>query len=168
MAEAEQAEVEEEAASGGGNKKLIIIFAVVLLVAIGGSIAATMFLLGGDESAEEEAADAEPVPTKAIYHELRPAFVVNYVLGAKPRYLQTGLSVMSRSPSAIDALISHGPLVRARILAHLTDQSPADLQTEEGKKALLESTAELLNTLLSEQGAEGEIEAVLFSSFVMQ
>ena len=167
MADAEEAAVEEEETSGGGNKKLIIIFAAVLLVAVGGSVAATMFLLGGDESAEEEVVE-EPVPTKAIYHELRPAFVVNYVIGAKPRYLQTELSVMSRAPSAIDAVITHGPLVRARILSHLTDQSFTDLQTEEGKKALQESTVSLLNELLAEQDAEGEVEAVLFSSFVMQ
>jgi flagellar FliL protein len=166
MAETEQA-AEGEEASGGGNKKLIIIFAIVLLVAVGGSVAGTLFLLGGDEEAVAEE-EASPVPTKAIYHELRPAFVVNYVISGKPRYLQTELSVMSRYPAAIDAVIAHAPLVRARVLSYLTDQSFTDLQTEEGKRALQEGLAGLLNDIVSEHGAEGGVETVLFSSFVMQ
>lgn len=166
MAEADQA-AEGEEASSGGNKKLIIIFAIVLLVAIGGSVAGTLFLLGG-ESEEVVEEEASPVPTKAIYHELRPAFVVNYLISGKPRYLQTELSVMSRYPSAIEAVITHSPLVRARVLSFLTDQSFTELQTEDGKRTLQEGLAALLNEVLSEHEVEGSVEAVLFSSFVMQ
>ncbi len=165
MAEVEETEAQEQ---GGGSKKMIVIFAVVLLIAVGGSVGGTMFLLGSDEEGAAEEIAAEPVPTKALYHELRPAFIVNYNAGAKPRYLQTELSVMSRSPAAIDAVIAHSPLVRARVLEHLTNQSFDELQTEEGKAALLDSLSGLLNDLLAGKSVDGEVEAVFLSSFVMQ
>ena len=165
MAEAQE-ELEEQP-EGGGSNKMIIIFAAVLLVAVGGSVGGTMFLLGGDaEAAVEE--EVEPEPTKPVYHELRPAFVVQYIVGSKQRYLQTELAVMSRNPQAIEAVVTHSPLVRARVIDHLTDLSFEDLQGEDGKRELQSGLAGIINEVISEHDGEGAVESVLFSSFVMQ
>ena len=167
MAEEKQEQGEEEQAEGGGAKKMII-FGVVLLLAVGGSIGGTLFFLGGSGDDAEVAEVAAPEPTKAIYHSLRPAFIVNFTTDTKARYLQAEISVMSRQPATIDAVIEHAPLVRAKVLDYLTDQSFPELKTNEGKETLRTGLVEVVNSQLSSQGIEGGIESVLLTSFVLQ
>ncbi len=163
MAEAE--ETEEQ--SGGKGK--VILFAVVLLVAIAGSVAGTWFFLGGgeDEAAESEE-PVEDAPQTALYYNLRPNFVVNFLAGNKPRYLQTELTVMARREEVIDSIIAHSPLIRAQIVDHLTNVDFASIQTNEGKELLREELRELIDVELeAQQGAPGVTE-ILITNFVLQ
>ncbi|MCP5181185.1 MAG: flagellar basal body-associated FliL family protein [Pseudomonadales bacterium] len=160
----------DDAGGKGGGKKMIIIFAVVLLLAVGGSVGGTLYFLSGEEAApdDEATAEAAPVFTEALYNTLRPAFVVNYTIANKPRYLQTELAIMSRNPAVIDAVTAHGPLIRARLLQALSAQNFLDLQTQSGKEALQVALLAEVNAVLTDQNIAGEAEGVLFSSFVMQ
>ena len=155
--------------SAGGSKKTVILFAVALLAAIGASAGGTMYFLGAGEAVPE--GDAQPAPDKpatAIYHNLRPAFIVNYVTGSKPRLLQVELTVMARDPEVVEALISHMPLIRSQIVAFLTDQDFFELQTHAGKEALRQGLRALIDgTLMAEEQIQG-VESVLLTNFVMQ
>lgn len=168
MAEENKDQGEEEQAQSGGGAKKMIIFGVVLLLAVGGSIGGTLFFLSGSGDETEVAQATEPEPTKAIYHSLRPAFIVNFTTDTKARYLQTEISVMSRQPEAIEAVIEHAPLVRAKVLDYLTDQSFPELKTNEGKETLRAGLVEVINSQLSSQNVEGGIESILLTSFVLQ
>ncbi len=170
MAE-EQATEEEEAPKKGGMKT-IVMYGGILLVAVGASIGGTLFFLGGGEEAAPDAEAAAPPPiaaTKALYHNLRPPFVVNFLAGDKPRYLQADLTVLSRNEDVIDSVITHTPLVRARIIDFVAGQDYLDLQTTDGKEAMRAGLVNTINTVLTEQeGAGMKIESVLYSNFVMQ
>lgn len=162
------AEEETEDASGGG-KKNIIMFAVALVVAIGASVGGTIFFLGGGE--EEVPVAAAPVsnkPKTAIYHNMRPPYVINYLTGTKPRYLQAEFTVMARDEGAIEAVILHMPLIRSQIVSYLTEQNFLELQTHEGKESVRVGMVELINQILGSYDVNHGVESVLITNFVLQ
>ncbi|MEM7100286.1 MAG: flagellar basal body-associated FliL family protein [Pseudomonadota bacterium] len=158
---------EETGEEGGGNKN-VIIFAAVLVIAIGASVGGTIFFLGGDE---EEAAVVAPLsnkPKTAIYHNMRPPYVINYLTGTKPRYLQAEFTVMARDEGAIEAVILHMPLIRSQIVGYLTEQNFLELQTQEGKETVRVGMVELINQILASYEVTHGIESVLITNFVLQ
>ena len=162
-------QTEEEAQPSKGIPLIPLI--IIVVVAIGASVGATLFFLGGgDETAatteEEEAKGADK--GKALYHNMRPPFIVNYLDGNKPRYLQADVTVMARNPLVVESVINHTPLIRAEILNLFADQDFEDLQSDGGKVALRESLLDTINTTLDENGADGNVKKVLLTNFVMQ
>lgn len=164
--DAKPAAAKAEAAPAGNNKKMMIIFGAALVVAIAASVGGTLFLLGPSEEAAAE--PAEPVYTEALYFTFTPAFVVNYVVANKPRFLQTELALLARNPAVIDAMTAHAPMMRARVLDKLSAQNFGDLQSQAGKEALQAALLETVNTALTEQKIDAQAEQILFSSFVLQ
>lgn len=168
MADEDTAAPEEEQA--GSGKKGMVMFILVVVAAVSASIGGTLYFMQSSEpeavASEEEL--AEPLPQAAIYHNLRPPFIVNFVAGNKPRYLQAELTVMSRDPKVVEAVIQHSPLVRSRIIDLFADQDYLALQTPEGKEALREELKTQINEVLVAEGAEGGVEEVLITNFVMQ
>jgi flagellar protein FliL len=160
------AEAQTEAPSG--SKKTIIVFAVVLLLAISASIGGTLYFLSDPEEVTETEAIADSKPEKAVYHTLRPAFIVNYSTGGKPRFLQAELTVMSRDPAVVEAIITHMPLIRSQIVTFLADQDIFELQTHEGKEQLREGLRVLIDNVLSREEERSGVQSVLLTSFVMQ
>ncbi len=155
-----------EVAAAPNNKKMIMIFAAVLVLAIGASVGGTMFLLNPADG--EHVEPKEPVHTKAMYITFAPAFVVNYLVANKPRFLQSELALMARDPAVMEAITAHAPLVRAKLLDTLSAQEFADLQTQAGKEALQKALRKTVNAILKEQGVDAKAEMILFSTFVLQ
>ena len=161
------AEAETEEQTEGGGKKNIILFAVALVVAIGASVGGTLFFLGGgDEAAEEVVVSNQPAT--AIYHNMRPPYIINYLTGAKPRYLQAEFSIMARDAAVIESVILHMPLIRSQIVGFLTEQNFVELQTQEGKEAVRQGIVELINETLTAHNERPGIEAALITNFVLQ
>jgi len=161
--------VEQEAATGGG-KKNVILFAIALVVAVAASVGGTIFFLSSsDDSAPAQ--DAKPSnnkPQTAIYHNMRPPYVVNYLTGSKPRYLQAEFTIMARNEAAIEAVILHMPLIRSEIVSYLSEQNFLELQTQEGKEKVRRGIVELVNRLLATYDVSPGIESALFTNFVLQ
>lgn len=157
-----------EQAQPGSSKKNLVIFGAAVVLAVAASIGGTLYFVGGSEQAPVEKTPAAAAPVTAVYHNLRPAFIVNYVTGAKPRYLQADLTVMARNPEVIKALVNHMPLVRSRILAYLTDLDFYELQTDDGKQAMRDGLRELIDQILRQQAGVDGVESVLLNNFVMQ
>jgi len=160
---AEENQDEAEAPKG----KSILPLVGIVVIAIAASVGATMFFLGGSEETEE-VADVVEEKAKAIYHNLRPPFIVNFLDGNKPRYLQVDVTLMARDEQVVENVLDHTPLIRAQLIDLLTDQSFSDLQSHSGKLLLRELVAESINSTLVENGAGGDIEKVLLTNFVMQ
>ena len=99
---------------------------------------------------------------------MRPAFVVNYLTGAKPRYLQAELTIMARNEGAIEAVILHMPLIRSEIISYLTEQNFLELQTQEGKESIRRGIVDLVNSILATYNVQPGIESALLTNFVLQ
>ncbi|MCZ2723297.1 flagellar basal body-associated FliL family protein [Marinomonas sp. 15G1-11] len=169
-------DVGEEEGKKGGKKKLIIIIIALLLV-LGGGGGAAFFLLGGEDEAEvgtEESVDASAAGAgasatgPAIYLELDPAFVVDFIVANKQRYLQLNLTVKSRDQVKVDAIKVHMPLIRNSLVLLFANQNFDELQSLDGKMALKAAAIESINSILTQETGSGGVEDVLFTNFVMQ
>lgn len=172
MAEQEQKDDIEVVSEAKGKPKLLIIIIAVLAVAIIG-LAAMMFLGGDDEvpSTTETGETTAPVKQAAIYHAVEVPFVVNFTKQSEGavRYLQVKLKVMARSQKVIDAFKLHSPAIQHELLLVLYGQNYDNLNTAEGTKALQLAALETINTVLSSDPTlEGQLEAVYFTSLIMQ
>lgn len=175
MANETDAETEAEQVEKGGAKQtlkwiVLIILGAILVASL--SVAATWFLLadriGGSQSTEDEMMDTPAMTGPASYLALQPAFIVNYQVGTRARFLQLELSLVTRDPAAIDVANTHMPVIRNNLLAVLAEQEYERLHTVDGKEALVaELTAAAQAVVETHLGRPG-IETVLFRSFVMQ
>jgi len=169
----EQVENESGESARSKLKKMILIAGGGILVAslsIGGTL---FFLTRGDDSMAEDAEmseeSAEEAPQgPAMYLAMQPAFIVNYTVGARTRFLQLELSLMTREGEAIDAANAHMPLIRDRLLEVLAQQDYQSLQSAEGKEQLVSELTQAVQTIMQEKIGRPGIETVLFRSFVMQ
>lgn len=151
------------------NKRVLIAIAVAAALAIQAALA-LYFLSREDADADVAAADsdAQAASSKALYHNLRPPFVVTLPYGNRQFMLQADLAVMASEPAAIDAVIRHAPLIRAEVIGYLTDLDPELVRSRDGKDAMLEGLTELINGALRSESEGVNIESVLFNNLVMQ
>lgn len=168
------------------NKKMFILFGAMglLLIMIVGLVT---FLLIDDEEQPpeqvtkvegtegegegEDSEDGEEVTgpkNPAIYHALDPTFVAN-ITGKRSRFLQVVVQVMARDNTAIDAVKQHDPMIRNQLLQLFSAQTTKGLRTLEGKETLRTTALAEVNKILAQEvGGNVQIEAVYFTSFVMQ
>ncbi|MBK1735675.1 hypothetical protein CKO15_10345 [Halorhodospira abdelmalekii] len=112
--------------------------------------------------------DQEPELGDPIYMRLEPPLTVNFERGQRISYLQAEIELMARSEEALQGVERHMPVIRNNLLMLFADQSFQELNTREGRERLRQESLEEINALLEERGAKGQIEAVYFTSFVMQ
>lgn len=175
MAAEESLDIGAEEGKKGGKKKLIIIIALAVLLLGGGGAAAYFFLFSGSDkpaSAEGDAPSAEDAASLAgapsIYLKLDEPFILDFLVDGKQRYLQLNMTVTSKEQTQIDALKLNMPLIRNSLVLLFSSQSFDELKTMEGKLSLKKAALDAINKLLEQQTGKGGIDAVLFTSFVMQ
>lgn len=153
----------------GSKKKLIIIGAIVLVLLVGGGLVAGWFLMGGDDAAvADEEVEAPKEQQPAIYHRMDPVFVVNLPEGSKAKLLQASVQVMARTQETIDFVQHNDPMIRHNLLNLFGSHSGEELSSRSGKEKLQAEVMKQLNQIIKEQGGSGEVEAIYFTSFVMQ
>lgn len=123
-----------------------------------------------DEEAEEdeEADEEEEALTPAVYIPIDPAFVVNFASQGKARFLQITVEVMTRDAEVPEQVKLHMPVIRNNLVLLFSAQSYDHVSTLEGKEALREEALEVIQAILEEETGDPGIEAVYFTSFVMQ
>ncbi|MEE8058207.1 MAG: flagellar basal body-associated FliL family protein [Pseudomonadales bacterium] len=163
--------------SSGNSKKKLIILVVAGLVAIVALIGGTLYLLGffagGDADDEETDVDVveEVVVAKlkpAMYFPIKPAFIVNFQSRGRQRFLQVEITVMTRDVEVFNALQTHAPLIKNRMVMLLGGEVYEELQTDEGKELLRQKALEALQNIMQQEIGKPGIEQVLFTNFVMQ
>lgn len=161
-----------EAAPKKSRKGLIIALASVLV--LGGGGAGAYMLLGG-EPAKGEAGQAAgkkekaQVKSPAIFVELDPPFVANFAPGSPARFLQVSVQLMTRDAGLASQLQHLSPIVRNDLLLLFGNQRVAEVSTPEGKEALRNATLEAVRKVIAAEGGKpAALEAVYFTSFVMQ
>jgi len=121
------------------------------------------------EHGGEHGADAAPAAAgDSAYKTIDPAFVVNIQDGARFRFLQVEVDVMSRDATAFARLDKVMPRVKSELTMLFGSLQRENVQTIEGQKALQAQALETINTVLKEETGQGGIAAVYFTKFVVQ
>lgn len=181
---------ETEEAEGSGKKgnatmKIVLIVNAVLLV-IGISVGITYFLMSEDEPiATQQAVDTEvleepevveeeavvekkPGTGKHIYVPLKPAFVVNFENPEQVSLLQVDVQLMTYDPAVEKAINTHMPRIRNELLLLFGGKQYHEINTREGKRKLSQDAIMEIQRVLQEEGEPSSVEALYFTSFVMQ
>lgn len=163
-------------AGGGSMKKIIIINAVVVVALI--AVVAVIFLMKGGHEADpealpDEAATAEEdsghdVSKKPIYIPLNPPFVVNLENQEQVSFLQVEMEAMTYDPAVDEALKVHASRIRSELLLLLGSKQYHEINNIEGKRKLSQEAIAEIQKILIETGVKGTVEALYFTSFVMQ
>lgn len=177
MAEEEKKEEGAPEKKGGTMKLIIIINAVVVVVLIG--VVVAMFMLKGGEGKkdtevlveEEHATDAvaeSGEANKPIYIPLNPPFVVNLENQEQVSFLQVEMEVMTYDPKVEEAMKVHAARIRSELLLLLGSKQYHEISNIEGKRKLSQEAIAEIQKILQETGTAGTVQALYFTSFVMQ
>ncbi len=136
------------------------VIVVVLLLAVAGG-AAFWFLNPA------KPAGAKPL-AQARYLALDPPFVVNLADADGARYLQVDVQLQVRDPDTAAAVALHTPIIRNKLLLLFGQQTSQQLIGRNGKERLqAQALTEVKNTLKA-QHAPNQVDALLFTSIVIQ
>jgi flagellar FliL protein len=182
MAEAAEQETREDerepAAPRGSKANLLIILTLalvlVLVLLLGGGVAG-LYLAGvgpfaqhgteaGDPAAEEEGVSKGP----AIYVDIPPAFTVNLLGDSKARFLQVSVQALTRESDVEASIKEHLPMIRNKLVLLFSGKTSQELGTREGKETLRKEAKTAIQSVLKSETGKGGVEAVFFTSFVMQ
>jgi flagellar FliL protein len=158
---------EQPAEEGKGGKKGLIMIIAAVLVLGGGGFGAWKAFGGKKDGAKKEAEKVEQLPPR--YINLDPPFVVNFEAESAVRFLQVTVSIMTRDPQTEQVIKDNDPRLRNDLLLILGNQTYDSVATREGKEALRNKSLEAVRAIVKDmQGEPGKVEALYFSSFVMQ
>ena len=160
---------EKPEAGTPAKKKSSLPLVIAVLVLVAGAGGAWWFLKPKVADAGKPAAQAASARAAAIYYKFDPAFVVNFGSEGNSRYLQITLEAMSRDQSVIDAIKNNEPAIRNDLVLLYSAQQPEALLAPEGKEKLRQATLDAVRKTIVAEGARAEaVEAVYFTSFVIQ
>lgn len=141
------------------------LFAAGMLPAGGGGHAAVEEGQGsGDEESDGHGGENMP----AIYIPIDPAFVVNFASEGRARFLQITVEVMTRDPKVPEHVEQHLPVIRNNLMLLFSSQTYDSVSTLDGKETLREEALAVIQQILEEETGDPGVEAVYFTSFVMQ
>jgi flagellar FliL protein len=140
---------------------------VLIALGIGG------FMLVGQRSVQAKSAGgvsaaASAVNITDVYLPLEPAFVVNFQDDSATRYLQVGVTVMSRDPAAIQAMKDNDPVIRNALVILFSSQTIAELGNTAGKQKLQAQALGAVRKIVADKIGKPGVDALYFTSFVMQ
>lgn len=171
---APEAETETPAAPPKKRRLLKILLPLLLLLGAGGG-GAWYFLQDreapapGKAGAAKAAKAAKAVPAKPpVFVALEPFTVNLQHEDASPQYLQIGLALKVADLTIVEAVKLHTPEIRNRVLLLLSGKSARDISTVAGKQALSTELAREIGQPLAGSVPAAAINAVLFTSFVIQ
>lgn len=153
---------------------LPLMTAIVLVV--GGLFAAGMLPAGGGQAAVAEGHDSADegddghggADMPAIYIPIDPAFVVNFASEGRARFLQITVEVMTRDHKVVEHVEQHLPVIRNNLMLLFSSQTYDGVSTLDGKETLREEALAVIQQILEEETGDPGVEAVYFTSFVMQ
>jgi flagellar protein FliL len=154
------------AAPKGSKKKLLMIIAATVVLAGGGG---AWFFLKPAPDAAAKAKKQAVVKLPALYVPMEPPFVVNFEASSQARFLQLAVQVMTRDPKVAEELKANEPAIRNDLLLLYGQQTVDSVNNIEGKEKLRAKTLDTVRHVIAEEGGKPEtVEAIYFTSFVMQ
>lgn len=158
------------AAAATPRKKpwLLIGIAGAVLLACGGT-GAWLLLAHNHHKAPGAAAPPPPPSGPPLYVALDPPFVANFQGDQQVRFLQITAQIMTHDAKTVEALKAADPIIRNDLLLLFSNQKATDLASNEGKEKLRAAAlAAVRKVLAANDGKPEKVDAVLFTTFVMQ
>jgi flagellar FliL protein len=170
MANAESIEVESPAVvAKKGGKRTMLIVGGVLMVALGAGGFWFFHSRSTQANAEGSAVAAPAVKAVDVYLPLDPSFVVNFQdNNDATRYLQVGVTVMSRDAAAIQTIKDNDPVIRNALVMLFSSQTFDQLSTTAGKQKLQAEALTAVRKIVADKLGKPGVDALYFTSFVMQ
>jgi flagellar FliL protein len=159
------------AAPAKKGKLRLILIAAAALVLVGASVGGYFIFSGGHKGAKKtETAKKEEHPKgPPIYVALDPPFVVNFEAEQLVRFLQVTVQVMTRDAATVEIVKTNDPVVRNDLLLLLGNQNYATISSRDGKEKLRLQSLDAVRKVVANAGGKADlVEAVYFTSFVMQ
>jgi flagellar FliL protein len=174
------------AAPPKSRKKLLLVILAAAVVVIGGGAGSYFAFFNGqpDKAAQGKGAKAEKGKDKdkkkakeedkkpklpAQFVALDPPFVVNFEPGSTARFLQITVQLMTREPEMVEFLQNNTPIIRNDLLLLFGNRHVEEVSTNEGKEALRKAALDAVRKIVNNEGGKADaLEAVYFTSFVMQ
>jgi flagellar protein FliL len=150
------------------RKGLFIGIAAAVVLLGGGAGAYFAFAGKGEDKHDAEKAKAE-ARLPAQFVELEPPFVVNFQPLSPVRFLQVTVQLMTRDVELVHMLEHNAPIIRNDLLLLFGNKQVAEVSSSEGREALRAAALETVRGIITAEGGKPEaLEAVYFTSFVMQ
>lgn len=167
MIDDEQAEAAVDAPVQRSRRTpLLIGVAVALLLALGAGGYAWQ---ARQASPAGHGKAAAPDVTKAeLYLPMDPAFVVNFRDNDSLRYLQVGVTLMSHDPDAISVAKAADPVLRDSLVALFSNQNYSIISDAAGRQKLQQQALAAVRKIVQARLGRPGIDALYFTSFVMQ
>ena len=184
MAEAAAPAAAPVPAAGNNNKMMFIMMGVMVVLLLGG-MGGLYFMMKGNAKAADSAEVADKgdkehgkdkakekgdsPKASAIYVGFEPPFVVNFPGDGAVKFLQLTVQIMTREATVEHEIKGNDPAIRDALLTLFGQQTADKLATTEGKEHLRTDALEAVRKVIKAEGGEADkIEAVYFTSFVMQ
>ena len=166
MAEAEQVQVAEIPAGRPGRSRWLIGMAAALLLASG--VGGYALLKSRSHAAGAAKVEQPKLAKEELYLPLDPAFVVNFRDDESLRYLQVGVTLMSHDPDAITAAKNADPVIRDALVSLFSSKDYSIISDAAGRQKLQEQALAAVRKIVQARLDRPGIEALYFTSFVMQ
>jgi flagellar protein FliL len=155
--------------AGNGRKRSRLVLAAVAAVVLAAAGAGVWLFLGRSAS-QSKSVEAAHAPTgPALYVALDPPFVTNFEADQTVRFLQLTVQIMTHDPATVDLVKANDPVVRNDLLLLFSNQKYEDIATRAGKEKLRSEALAAVRKVVAENGGKPDrVEAVYFTSFVMQ
>ena len=156
--------------ASGRKKQIALAGGAVLLLAVG-IVAGPMVMNMLSPPADDEAAAKVAAPSSgpALYTSLHPPLVVNFNDSqGDAHFMQITMEVMSRDQHVINLVREHVAVIRNALILLYSSAVFDEVATREGKeKMLADGLAEIQQVMADTAGVQG-VEAVYFTSLVIQ
>jgi flagellar protein FliL len=169
MAQNEQVSEAPVSNAKKGSSKMVMVMGVAVLAMAG----VCAYVLMGARGAQGATA-AAPEEAKAVmskqeqYLPMDPPFVVNFRDDQSMRFLQVGVSLMSHDAAALAAAKDADPVIRNALVMLFSSQDYTILSDAAGKQKLQAQALAAVRKIVGERLGRPGIEALYFTSFVMQ
>ncbi len=175
----EETEIEEEEAEGeeggGGKSKMGLIGIVVVLLAVfagGGYFAAPYIqdMISRAEAEAETVEEPEPANTEpALFASLHPPLVINITDSyGESHFLQVTLEVMARDQDVINEVKNHSAVIRNSLILMYGSVDFESVVQRAGKEKMLSDALEEIREIVKRETGMTGIEAVYFTSLIIQ
>lgn len=148
------------------SKKKLFVVAGAVLVLLGGAGAGAWHFMGQQADAHEAEAEAEP--QKAPVFVRVDTFTVNLQPEDDERYLQIEIVLRVANDEQAELFKLHMPEVRSRLLMLFSSKRASELTQTEGKNKLMGEIIATMNRPFAPKGKPQDVNAVFFTSFIIQ
>jgi len=108
--------------------------------------------------------------SKAIYYAIEEPFTINFLnqSNQKARYLQIKVTLMAHNQEIIDSAELNLPMLQDALRTLFSAQTSDTVNSVEGRKRLQTASLDTVKNILKEETGKDNLDAVYFTSFVLQ